>query len=339
MRRKPFVFLAGFASLALGLVIPARTQPLRAALPQTPVATLVGAGDIAGCGQVEDTATAKLMETIPGTVFTLGDNVYNDGSAKQFANCYGPTWGRFKARTRPVPGNHDYFTPNAAGYFDYFGAAAGSRTKGYYSYNAGAWHVIVLNSNCAAVGGCGPGSPQERWLRADLAASKAACTVAMWHHPRFASGRRHGSDPRMAAFWWALYQYGAELVLSGHEHFYERFAPQRPNATADPAFGIRQFVVGTGGNGHYPIGAVVANSQVRNDRAAGVLKLVLRPQSYEWAFVPILGRTFRDSGTGTCHGRPPAQQATTTTTRPPATTTTRPPTTTTTRPPSTTTTR
>jgi acid phosphatase type 7 len=316
VRRKSFLVLACFASLILSLVIPARMQPISAALPQTPVATLVGAGDIAGCGNVEDTATAKLIEAIPGTVFTLGDNVYNDGSAKQFANCYGPTWGRFKARTRPVPGNHDYFTANAAGYFDYFGAAAGNRTKGYYSYNAGAWHVIVLNSNCAAVGGCGPGSPQERWLRADLAASRAACTVAMWHHPRFASGRRHGSDPRMAAFWWALYQYGAELVLSGHEHFYERFAPQRPNTTGDPAFGIRQFVVGTGGNGHYPLGPVVAHSQVRNDRAAGVLKLVLRPQSYEWRFLPIPGRTFTDSGTGTCHGRPPASAATTTTTKP-----------------------
>jgi 3',5'-cyclic AMP phosphodiesterase CpdA len=270
------------------------------------VATLVGAGDIAGCRTVEDAATAKLVDSIPGTVFTLGDNAYNNGSGANFTNCYKPTWGRFKARTRPTPGNHDYFTSGASGYFNYFGAAAGDRTKGYYSYNVGAWHVIVLNSNCWAVGGCGAGSAQEKWLRADLAASKAACTVAMWHHARFSSGRNHGSDPATAAFWTDLYQYGAELVLSGHDHIYERFAPQRPNAVLDYAYGVRQFVVGTGGNGHYPIGQIAPNSRVRNNTAAGVLKLTLRPDRYDWTFIPIAGRTFADSGTNPCHGRPPA---------------------------------
>jgi acid phosphatase type 7 len=307
MRRRFFYVLV---CLALGQVIPARAEmeapPLFEAPAAVPVATLVGAGDVAGCRTVEDAATAKLVESIPGTVFTLGDNAYNTGSSEEFANCYNPTWGRFKDRTRPVPGNHDYLTPHASGYFNYFGAAAGDPTKGYYSYTLGAWHVIVLNSNCWAVGGCGAGSPQEQWLRADLAASRAACTVAMWHHPRFSSGRNHGSDTSTGAFWSALHQYGAELVLSGHEHLYERFAPQQPNGDVDPAFGLRAFVVGTGGMSHYPVGPVLVNSQVRNDSAAGVLMLLLRPQSYEWVFLPVAGSTFTDAGTGTCHGRPPA---------------------------------
>jgi hypothetical protein len=319
MHRRSFYALVCFACLMLGVV------PLLDARAAGSVATLVGAGDIAGCRSVQDAATAKLVESIPGQVFTLGDNAYSNGSAKEFANCYNPTWGRFKNRTRPTPGNHDYFTAHAAGYFNYFGAAAGDRTKGYYSYNVGAWHVIVLNSNCWAVGGCGAGSPQEKWLRADLAASKAACTVAMWHHPRFSSGRNHGSDPATAAFWSALYQYGAELVLAGHDHVYERFAPQRPNAVADPAFGLRALNVGTGGIGHYSFGQLAVNSQVRNSGAFGVLKLTLRDGSYDWKFVPVPGKTFTDSGTGSCHGRPPAPPkppATTTTTKAPAVTTT-----------------
>jgi hypothetical protein len=304
LRRRSFYVLVCLACLALGGIVAVRAP---SALSATgPVATLVGAGDIAGCGTVEDAATAKLVESIPGTVFTLGDNAYNNGSGANFTNCYKPTWGRFKSRTRPAPGNHDYFTAGASGYFNYFGAAAGDRKKGYYSYNVGAWHVIVLNSNCWAVGGCGAGSPQEKWLRADLAASKAACTVAMWHHARFSSGRNHGADPATAAFWTALYQYGAEIVLSGHDHIYERFAPQRPNAVLDYSFGVREFVVGTGGNGHYPIGQIAPNSRVRNNNAAGVLKLTLRPDRYDWKFIPIAGRTFTDSGTNPCHGRPPA---------------------------------
>jgi hypothetical protein len=214
-------------------------------------AVLVGAGDIAGCGQTGDTATANLLAGIAGTVFTAGDNVYNDGSATQFTNCYQPTWGQFKSRTLPTPGNHDYMTPNAAGYFGYFGAAAGPSGRGYYDTTVGAWHVISLNSNCSFVGGCGAGSPQEQWLRGVLQASSAPCTVAIMHHAWFNSGANHGSDPEVQPLWQALYDNGADVVVNGHEHVYERFGPQTPSGQADAVFGLRQFTVGTGGYGHY----------------------------------------------------------------------------------------
>ena len=263
---------------------------------------LLAAGDIADCSSVGDTATAALVGVTAGTVVTLGDNVYGRGTARQFANCYGPTWGRFKSRTRPSPGNHDYGTPGAIGYFNYFGAAAGPRGKGWYSYEAGDWHVVVLNSNCTVVA-CWKGSEQERWLRADLAAHSHQCTLAYWHHPRFSSDARHGNNAAVGPFWQALYDYGADLVLSGHAHDYERFAPQTPAGAFDPAFGIRQIVVGTGGRSHYGFGGVKPNSQVRNGTAFGVLKLTLHPQSYDWRFLPQAGKTFTDSGTAACHGR------------------------------------
>jgi hypothetical protein len=266
---------------------------------------LVGAGDIASCSSGGDEITAALLDGIPGTVFTAGDNAYDVGSASQFANCYNPTWGRHKARTRPAPGNHDYGTAGASEYHRYFGAAAGEAGKGYYSYDLaqGAWHVIVINSNCSTVA-CGPGSPQERWLRADLAASRSPCTVAYWHHPRFNSGA-HGNDVTVAPLWDALYQYGADLILNGHDHIYERFAAQRPDGTPD-SFGLRQFTVGTGGKEHYYLLSTQPNSQVRNVDTFGVLRLILRSDTYEWSFLPQAGRTFTDSGTGTCHGRPPS---------------------------------
>jgi hypothetical protein len=265
---------------------------------------LVGAGDISSCGSNGDSATAALLDKIPGTVFTLGDNVYNSGSAWRFARCYHPTWGRHKGRTRPSAGNHDYRTAGAAGYFGYFGAAAGTPGKGWYSYDLGAWHIVVLNSNCANVGGCWEGSPQERWLRADLAANRDRCTLAYWHHPLFTSDSHHGNDSRMRPFWQALYEDGAEVVLAGHAHNYERFAPQTPGGKFDGQFGIRQFVVGTGGASHYGFGSPHAHSQVRNSSAFGVLKLTLRPSGYDWRFVPVAGRSFTDSGSGSCHDRP-----------------------------------
>ena len=274
--------------------------PLRADASGDPV--LVGAGDIASCTQAGDAATAALLTKIGGSVFTLGDNAYETGSASDYAKCYGPTWGHFLSRTHPAPGNHDYYTsPSAAGYFGYFGSRAGPKGKGYYSYNAGAWHVVVLNSECASVGGCGAGSPEERWLRADLAAHPATCTLAYWHTPRFSSGTLYGSDAGYQPFWQALYDNGADVVLSGHEHVYERFAPQTPSGKSDPAFGIRQFTVGTGGEGHYGFGNPVANSQVRNDTTFGVLALTLHSSSYGWRFVPA-GGTFTDQGTASCHG-------------------------------------
>jgi hypothetical protein len=264
---------------------------------------LVGAGDIAECPSNGDEATAKLLDAIDGTVFTLGDNAYNDGTAKQFKNCYGPTWGQFKGRTRPAIGNHEYQSKGAAGYWDYFGKAAGPRGKGWYSYEAGSWHVVVLNANCDKVG-CGKGSDQERWLRADLAAHNNHCTLAYWHQARFVSDKEHGNQSELGPFWEALYDYGAELVVSGHAHVYERFAPQTPWAKADPDHGIREIIVGTGGASHYRFGSAHPNSQVRNANTFGVLKLNLNSGSYDWQFIPQKGKSFRDSGHTSCHGRP-----------------------------------
>ena len=281
----------------------------------TRVATLVGAGDIAECGSSggpstsKAEATAKVLDGVPRNsstvVYTTGDNVYNDGKTSEFNSCYAPTWGRHKDRTRPVPGNHDYNTSGASGYYGYFGAAAGQAGTGWYSYDLGAWHVIVLNSNCASVGGCQAGSAQEQWLRADLAASAARCTVAMWHHPRFNSGKTHGQNMEVAPLWEALYAYGADVVLNGHVHVYERFAPQRPDATGDNAYGIRQFTVGTGGAPGYAFeNTPRPNSEMRKTGTDGVLKLTLRASGYDFNFLSIAGQTFSDTGSGTCHGRP-----------------------------------
>ena len=232
---------------------------------------------------------------------TLGDTVYQAGTAEEFAACYDPTWGRHKARTRPVVGDHEYGTRGAAGYFGYFGAAAGKPGKGYYAYDLGAWRVVALNSNCDEVGGCGPGSPQGRWLRAELAAHPATCTLALVHHPLFSSGTKHGGIEAVRPLWRALYEAGAEVVLSGNEHNYERFAPQDPDGNPDPAYGIRQFVVGTGGIGFYELGRPLETSQARNDDTRGVLKLTLRHRGYDWRFVPVAGRDFTDAGSDTCH--------------------------------------
>src|SRR6059058_1114760 len=203
---------------------------------------LVGAGDIGDCKRNGDSLTANLLDAIPGTVFALGDNAYPSGSSSDFANCYGPTWGRHKARTRPVPGNHDYNTAGAAGYFGYFGAAAGESGKGYYSFNLGAWHIIALNSDLPM----DAGSTQEQWLRADLAAHPAACTLAYWHHPLFSSSTVAVLGAARAT-WQDLYDAGAELVLNGHHHDYERFAPQNPAGEVDQVHGIQEIVAGTGG--------------------------------------------------------------------------------------------
>lgn len=266
------------------------------------VAVLVGAGDIADCSSDGDEATAALLETLPGTVFTLGDNVYENGTASEFERCYSPSWGRpsIRHRTRPVPGNHDYNTRGARPYFEYFGAAAGDPAEGWYAYDHGAWRIYVLNSNCAAIGGCEAGSRQQRWLETDLAANPRACVAAMWHHPRFSSSR-HGSDTLIEDLWATLYDAGAELVLTGHDHSYERFAPQTASGAADPARGLVQFVVGTGGRSHYAFELVRSNSLVRNDDTYGVLRLELAQGSFSFTFIPVAGATFTDSGSGTCH--------------------------------------
>jgi acid phosphatase type 7 len=263
---------------------------------------LVGAGDIARCSSDADEATAKLLDGIPGTVFTVGDNVYWSGTAREFKKCYAPSWGRHKERTRPALGNHEYVTAGAAGYFGYFGAAAGDPSKGYYSYDLGEWHLIALNSNCGEEEvRCGPGSAQVQWLEEDLAASPADCTLAYFHHPLFSSGSVHGDQPEVRPLWDALYAANADVVVSGHDHDYERFAPQRPDGTQDKERGIREFVVGTGGAGQHGFGEVRPNSQVRNATTHGVLKLTLNPTSYDWKFVPVAGKTFTDSGTTSCY--------------------------------------
>jgi hypothetical protein len=258
----------------------------------------VGAGDIATCSGNNDEKTALLLDDIPGTIFTAGDNVYPDGSVADFDNCFDPSWGRHKARIKPGVGNHEYHLAGAAGYFEYYGAAAGDPAKGYYSYDLGAWHIIVLNSNCNAIGGCQIGSAQERWLRADLAAHSAACTLAITHHPRFSSGM-HGNAVSMQPMWQALYDARADIVISGHDHHYERFAPQNAAGAADSR-GIREFVVGTGGAGLRPPTTAIANSQIINGSAHGVLKMSLHPTSYDWEFIAVEGATFRDSGSAAC---------------------------------------
>ena len=260
---------------------------------------MVGAGDIAHCSTTTDEATAKLLDGISGTVFTLGDNVYNSGTSAEFANCYNPTWGRHKARTKPSVGNHEYLTSGASGYFNYFGAAAGDPKKGYYSYDRGDWHVIVLNSNCSQVP-CAAGSAQDTWLRADLAAHPNKCTLAYFHAPLYSSGQ-HGNSTSVRPFWEALYKANADVVLSGHDHNYERFAPQNPYGAFDSARGIREFVVGTGGTYLRPFGTIKPNSVSRNATTHGVLKLTLNSGGYAWKFVPVAGKTFTDSGTASCH--------------------------------------
>jgi acid phosphatase type 7 len=261
---------------------------------------LLAAGDISTCGNDGDEQTARILDGQAGTIATLGDNAYEDGTSSQFANCYDPTWGRHKDRTRPSPGNHDYHTGGASGYYNYFGAAAGPSGRGYYSYDLGAWHIISLNSNVSM----SPGSAQEQWLRNDLATNTASCTLAYWHHPRFSSSSTHGNHPGTGPLFQALYDDGADIVLVGHDHTYERFAPQSPNAQANPQFGIREFVVGTGGRSHYGFDNPEPNSEIRSTGVLGVLKLTLSPTGYTWQFLPVAGGSFSDSGSGSCHGAP-----------------------------------
>ncbi len=258
-------------------------------------AVFVGAGDIADCAKPQDEQTAQLIDKIPGTVFTAGDDAYPRGTAEDFQKCYDPTWGRFKARTAPTPGNHEYYSPNAEPYYAYFGAKAGAGGKGYYSYDLGEWHVVALNSNIDAK----TGSEQEKWLKADLAAHPKACTLAYWHHPVFSSGV-HGNDSTMQNIWKTLYAAGVDVVVNGHDHNYERFAPQNPDGKADPQHGIREFVVGTGGAELRDIEKLRPNSEVQNATTFGVIKFVLQPKSYSWEFIPIQGQTFTDRGTQSC---------------------------------------
>ena len=258
-------------------------------------AVFAGAGDIALCSALGPAeATAKLLDGIPGTVFTLGDNVQKDGTQEEFRDCYNPTWGRHRARTYPSVGNHDYGTAGAAPYFAYFGFVAAPGT-GYYSYTLGSWRLFVLNSNIDI----GTGSAQLSWLTEQLSQAPEPCTLAYWHHPMFTSGP-NGANPGMFPLWNVLYTYHVDVVMNGHDHLYERFAPQDPYGRADPARGVRQFTAGSGGAPLYPVVAVAANSEVRAS-VHGVLKLTLRSGTYDWEFVPVAGQTFRDTGSTACH--------------------------------------
>jgi len=262
---------------------------------------LLAAGDIADCTPGAE-QTAKLLDRFSGTVTPLGDAAYPSGSYEDFMNCYDPTWGRHKHRTRPTVGSHEYDTPGALPYWDYFGDAAGEAGEGWYSYDLGAWHVVVLNSACAEIGGCAEGSPQLEWLRADLEANPSLCTAAYWHSPRHSSGQRHGDDLNMVPFWQVLYEHGVEFTMAGNDHHYERFAPQTPFGDLDLTDGIRQFVVGTGGRFLRPVtDTPPPNSETRDAATHGILRVGLLDQSYEWEFVPVDGGTYTDAGTTDCH--------------------------------------
>ncbi len=252
---------------------------------------LVGAGDISTCGNDNDEATAKLLDAISGTVFVAGDNAYTSGSYTQYLNCYDPTWGRHKARTNPVPGNHEYVTAGAAGYFQYF-----NNVPAFYAYNLGTWRIYALNSEIDV----SASSHQATWLQGDISANPSQCVLAYWHKPRWSSGITHGNNSSMQALWQILSNAGAELVISGHEHNYERFAEMDGSGSA--VFnGMREFVVGTGGAAHYGFGTPLAASEVRDSTSYGVLKLTLRDTGYDWQFVPVAGATFTDNGSGNCH--------------------------------------
>jgi len=269
-----------------------------ASKPQT--VTLVGAGDIGRCDDRSDRKTARLVGKIPGTVFTLGDHAYPEGTRSQFRDCYAPTWGKYRERTRPTAGNHDYHTAGAKPYFNYFRWRAG-RPRGYYSYDRGSWHIVALNSNCEEVGGCKWKSAQGRWLRTDLAKNRGRCTLAYFHHPLYASGRGEESL-KVKPFWHILYNHHADVILSGHAHRYERFARIKPSGERSSARGIRQFIVGTGGAQAEPQqGPDEPRVQAKKVGAPGVLKLELGSGFYRWKFVPVAGRNYTDSGKARCH--------------------------------------
>jgi hypothetical protein len=259
------------------------------------------AGDIAcatgwSATECHQKATAAILKaTNPTLILALGDNQYAKGSLPDYTTYFSKTWGSMKSKIRPVAGNHEYKTAGASGYFSYFGALAGNPAKGYYSFDLGAWHLVALNSNIAHSWG----SPQVTWLQQNLAAHPKRCTLAYWHSPRWSSGSEHGSDVSVDPFWRLLHAYGADIVLNGHDHDYERFARQTPDGIANVS-GIREFVVGTGGRNHYPFGAIKPNSLSRNANTFGVLKLALHSNYYSWRFLPEAGKTFTDYGSSYC---------------------------------------
>lgn len=295
------------AAAAVLLTLPVPAHGARVSPTVDGAVTLVGAGDISVCGSnTSDTRTAQLVQNILDTdttaiAFTLGDNVYPDGSSTWFWSCYEPTWGAFKTRTRPVPGNHDYYNnPKAEGYFEYFGANAGPAGRGWYRYDAGAWRVYALSSECVRGSKCY--ISQYRWLRADLVNNPHQCVIAMWHRPRFSSGEEHGSSTRMAPVFKLLYDHGAEIVLSGHDHNYERFYPTDADGNIAPSSGIRQWVVGTGGTSLRPFDEPALPATATRDATAhGVLRLDLYAGGYDWQFLTTSSNPYTDAGSASCH--------------------------------------
>lgn len=300
----PVTDCGGAAATQAPTMAPRTATPLAAATAGMPGVPLLAVGDVGDCGSAGDEAVAALAAALPGDILLLGDIAYENGTADDFGRCFDPAWAPLKPRLHPAPGNHDYNTGGAAPYFAYFGTAAGEPGKGYYSFDVGGWHVVALNSNCAALaGGCGEGSAMLAWLQGDLASHRAACTLAFWHHPRFTSGL-HGATVAMQPAWAALAASGAELVISGHDHHYERFAPLDARGAPDDTFGLRQFVVGTGGATLVPTFRTAAHSEAKDVATYGLLRLELLPGAYRWEFVPASPAGYRDSGEGLCHGAP-----------------------------------
>lgn len=279
------------------------TQPSTPDSPGDPVVqpppvvsdhVFAGAGDIGWCGSPGPEGTARLLDALPGTVFTTGDNAYMQGTPQQFAECYDPSWGRHKSRTYPSPGNHDYGTPGAAGYYTYFGSRAGPPGLGYYGYDLGNWHVVSLNSEVPL----GVGSAQLAWLRADLTYHPRTCTLAYWHRPLYSSGPNGGS-PQVRELWRLLFEFHVDVVLNGHDHLYERFAPQDADGRVDASHGIRQFTIGTGGGPLYQLRSRQPHSEAFIANSFGILKLVLRSEDYTWEFQPV-GASPMDVGFDRC---------------------------------------
>ncbi len=314
--RIPRFLLASSIAFLLATTIP--PSAYQVALASDPV--IAAAGDIAcdpaasgfngglGTSSIcrQKYTSDLLVNTGLTAVLDLGDNQYACGGYQAFLESYAPSWGRVKSITHPAVGNHEYITSggtdcstNAAGYFEYFGSAAGTQGKGYYSFNIGSWHIIALNSNCGNIGGCASGSAEYTWLKNDLASHSNLCTLAYWHHPLFSSGGY--TTTSVKPFWQLLYTYHADVILNGHAHIYERFALQSPSGAADSSHGIREFIVGTGGSNHTSLGTVAANSQVRNATTYGVLRIILHSGSYAWKFVPQSTQSFTDSGSTACH--------------------------------------
>lgn len=281
------------ALLTLYSVVAAAQEP---AAHAAPVAVLLAAGDIAECGSAGAQRTAELIDNMEGLVLAAGDLAYPSGTLRDFMKCYEPTWGRFKSRTLPAPGNHEYGIRDAAGYFAYFGKQAGENGKGYYSIDLQGWHLIALNSNIDI----GASSEQMRWLQQDLTKNQASCILAFWHHPRYTSGP-HGDTQHMAPAWEQLARHHASIVISGHDHNYERLAPLDAKGFKQES-GIRSFVVGTGGAKLYNFGMRSNYSDAWNGTTWGVLKLSLFPGRYTWEFVPVQGGQYQDLGEGRCAG-------------------------------------